>query len=106
MDKEDGCQMTALRLAVIDGNSGIVKILLRVGSNVNKPDHFGCTALHRAVADGNFELVEILINVSEVDKQDRFGQDQFGQTVLDLAERYRIDAVVEILLKAGGGDME
>ena len=50
--------MTPLHQAVVDGNYGVVKILLHNGSHVDKVDEDSWTPLHAACANGEAEIAE------------------------------------------------
>jgi Ankyrin repeats (3 copies)/F-box-like len=56
----DGCP--ALSLAVINGHSRVITVLLAYGASPNKKDKFGKTPLLHACKRGDFSAVEILIN--------------------------------------------
>lgn len=57
----DSGRTTALMLACIKGNVGIVRLLLENGAKVNLKNTFGTTALMQASFYGNREIVECLI---------------------------------------------
>ena len=55
---EDGILENALYLAIENGHTEIVKLLLKAGADIHANDDY---ALHWAVADGHTEIVELLL---------------------------------------------
>jgi hypothetical protein len=52
---------TPLTLAIANGNTAMVKLLLEANASVNQQNQMGTTALHIAVEHNNFEIVKLLI---------------------------------------------
>ncbi|MDR1590399.1 MAG: ankyrin repeat domain-containing protein [Puniceicoccales bacterium] len=63
LEERDELGRTPLRLAVDVGNVAMVERLLRLGANVEAPDHqkIGKTVLMAAVEKNNFKIMELLI---------------------------------------------
>jgi len=92
---DDG--MTALMLAVLDGEISVVDRLLSVQADCNIQDRLGFAPLHHAAAYGRFQLVKRLIEAG-ADPQ-AFAKD--GQTPLHCAARVGSREIVEYLLENG-----
>jgi ankyrin repeat protein len=55
------CRRTSLQLAIRGEHTGVVKLLLDHGANLNSRDQFGSTPLHAAVISGYESMVELLL---------------------------------------------
>ena len=68
--------MYTLNLAVLDGYSNIVKLLVEMGVNVNKADsYFGCRPLHTACRRGYLKIAKILVeNGANIDAIENFSK--------------------------------
>ena len=87
-----------LRLACKEGNTKLIEVLLRSGTNANatRGPH-GSTALHSAANDGHFEASKLLIKYgAEVD-----ARNEFGWSPLHYAVRRGDCSVVKLLLQHG-----
>jgi hypothetical protein len=112
--------------AAFAGKADSVRMLLRVGANVNLKSSQGCTALHKALEGGHSDIVNILLDGGAdantpliygrtplhfaaalgqersalqlvVSGADSTVVDFFGQTPYDVAVRYNHDSIAEIL---------
>lgn len=79
------------------GDKKIVKILLKVGADVNAEDNSGWTSLMWASRNACKELVELLLEAGA----DVNAKDKTGLTSLIWASRYEHKEIVNTLLKAG-----
>ena len=74
----------------------LVRILLDVKVDVNRPNWIGDTALHEAVKSGHDMIVRLLLarnaNLNALNSK--------GQTPLDIARRYGYSKVVKVLVEA------
>jgi len=77
----NGFGHTLLMEAAFEGFTGIGKLLLESGAEVNLVDKDGRNALHLAAREGQLEFVELLVNY----KADGQKTDSFGKTPLDYA---------------------
>lgn len=87
-DMKDEGGNTALMRAALDGQTDIVKALLRKGADVNARNHEGCTALMFAVINLHTATVKTLL---------RFGADVNARAV---------DGCTPLMLAAFNGDAE
>jgi len=70
--RESMMQATPLMYAASAGETGIVKILIQAGADVNEKDEYGGTALIRAADSGHREMVEYLLDEgAEIDAMER-----------------------------------
>ncbi len=88
--------ITALITAAIDGNTEIVKMLIKKGANLNTQDGQGRTALMYAVADGNTEIVKMLIKKGAILTM----QSKSGNTALSLAKESKCTEITTMLEEA------
>ncbi|SPN96794.1 uncharacterized protein DNG_00314 [Cephalotrichum gorgonifer] len=89
--------LTAMHLAVIGGGEEVVRLLVKLGADMDVKDHFGRTPLHHATKNGNETMVRILIEFG-VDKDT---MDNKGQTPLHYAARDGLKAMVGLLIELG-----
>ncbi|MBL8174830.1 MAG: ankyrin repeat domain-containing protein [Bryobacterales bacterium] len=115
---------TALHLAANRGYKEIVQLLLARGAQIQEADHGGATALDEAAAKGHAEVVGILlakgakpsaramqqavvkgntdvVNLLADKGMDVRAKDADGESLLELALRYRQRATAELLLARG-----
>jgi len=84
-----------LRKAVMEGNTGLVKIAVKSGANVNLRLDSGATLLHRAVSYGLFEIAQMLVeNGADVDAKNKK-----EQTPLHWAARKGRIEIVKFLIQ-------
>lgn len=112
--------------AAFTGKAESVRMLLRMGANVNLKSSQGCTALHKALEGGHPDIVNILLDAgadanvpliygrTPLHFAAALGQERsalqlvasgadssivdfFGQTPYDVAVRYNHDSIAEIL---------
>eukprot|EP00656_Telonema_subtile_P029753 TRINITY_DN32836_c0_g1_i1.p1 TRINITY_DN32836_c0_g1~~TRINITY_DN32836_c0_g1_i1.p1 ORF type:complete len:193 (+),score=47.33 TRINITY_DN32836_c0_g1_i1:115-693(+) len=90
-------ECTPLHIASVYGSSELVQILIQHKADLALTDAEGQTALHAATLYGEHEIVETLVAArADVNKKDLE-----GQTPLWTAKKNKIQAVIEILHKAG-----
>jgi ankyrin repeat protein len=87
-------QTTALMFAAEDGTPEMVKALIDEGANVDAVDEDGLTALMHA---NEVENVQVLLNAGA----NMAIKNNDGDTVLALANRYKPEAVVQLLKSRG-----
>ena len=91
--------MYTLNLAVMDGYSNIVKILVDMGVNVNKGDsYYGSKPLHNACRKGCMEIAQILLeNGADIDTTENFSK----LTPLHYAAGKQSTEITKLLLQNG-----
>lgn len=94
VDVEDECGCSPLmRLASINGNVEVAKILIENGANVNKVDKLKKTSLMSAALNGGVELVKLLVeNGANI-----HAENEYGKTALDFAESFGRKEIVSYL---------
>lgn len=94
VDVEDECGCSPLmRLASINGNVEVAKILIENGANVNKVDKLKKTSLMSAALNGGLELVKLLVeNGANI-----HAENEYGKTALDFAESFGRKEIVSYL---------
>ena len=94
--------VTALMQAAMTGNTGIVKLLLNKGANVNaKAEQMGgMTPLMNAAAFGDIEMVRLLIDKGA----DINTKDTDGRTALSQAKVSKKEDIVNLLKSHGAKD--
>ena len=99
------CGNTALMLASYAGHLDIVKLLVKMGADVNARRYTGETALIMASKNGNDKIVKFLISKGAYPEFRCDGGDELiNGTALCWACYNGHDAVVKTLLKAKAGD--
>jgi ankyrin repeat protein len=93
VDATGGDRWTPLHLAVLTSHVDIAKLLIEKGANASAKDGRDRTPLHHAAEKGDVEMVKALL----VGKPDRSLKDNWGWTALELAQRKKHKAVVELL---------
>ncbi|KAI7884828.1 hypothetical protein K492DRAFT_142497 [Lichtheimia hyalospora FSU 10163] len=87
----NGNQHSLLHLATICGYGRLVRVLVKLGCDVNQPDHNGFTALHFASWTGKVDIVQALIAKANLQARNIMGK---------TAEKMALDAghahVVEV----------
>lgn len=92
----ESMKVTPLASAAAAKQTGIARLLIEHGANVNARAAGGHIPLHEASANGNIELVRLLI---EKDADVNAKTDD-GKTPLDFAIEYKREEVVELLEKS------
>lgn len=94
VDVEDdfGCS-PLLRLASMNGNVEVAKILIENGADVNKTDKIKKSPLMVAAVNGHFPLVQLLVE----NGADVHAVNKYGKTALDFAESFGRKNVVAYL---------
>ena len=82
-----------LILASFAGRASIVSALISSGANVNYATHGGWTALMEACYEGHVDVVRVLVEA----RADVNMTNVKGQTALDMARRFKRDAIVAML---------
>ena len=90
---KDSNKITALMLASLKGNVGIIKLLLKYGASVNKTSGFGATALMAAAQNGSIAAIEVLYAAGANINQ----KDKYGCNAICYAERYNNKACADFL---------
>ena len=93
---------TALRMAVLRGQTASVEVLLAKGADINARDQDGRTALMAAAVGGQTASVEVLLAKGA----DINARDQDGRTALMWAEKKGDSLIIQLLKKAGGKNEE
>ena len=93
----DRCPL--LVTAVIKGQLEIVRLLLKIGVNVNQSDSFlRSRPLHFACREGNLSIVELLLeNGADIDAI----VERLNCTALDIAVLHKKTSITKLLLKNG-----
>eukprot|EP01121_Diplochlamys_sp_Union-15-3_P004480 TRINITY_DN14673_c0_g1_i1.p1 TRINITY_DN14673_c0_g1~~TRINITY_DN14673_c0_g1_i1.p1 ORF type:complete len:247 (-),score=52.32 TRINITY_DN14673_c0_g1_i1:117-857(-) len=86
VDAEDDGKYTALHLATLNNNIGIVEVLIEYGCNVQKKNEDGYTALHTACRYGYREIAKMLVEANA----DVNTTDAQGRTPLELSKRFNV----------------
>ena len=94
LDARDKGKNTPLQLAIMNGHTDIVDLLLRKGSSIGD-DYWGWTPLHLATQKGYTGVVELLLSSgASTEVKDRLS----GTTLLHGAAEYGHTGMVELLL--------
>jgi hypothetical protein len=96
VDEKDVFDKTALHFAAENGRTGVARILVAKGADVNAKDFQNSTPLF-AASQGYDEIVELLIGSGADVNQ----KDTVGSRPLDDAVRRGHKAIVEMLISAG-----
>lgn len=91
-----GCNQTPLHLAILSGNSSMIKLLLTKGADISRQDSHGSSVLHFAVASKEVHIVKLLLQ--EVGHPDDTNSN--GRTPLFLAVQNGDKEIVRLLLDA------
>ena len=93
----DECHL--LETAARKGQLEIVRLLLRVGFNVNQSHRIrGCTILHFACLGGHLQIVELLLeNGADIDTIAKVA----NRTPLDVAVLHKKTSITKLLLENG-----
>ncbi len=89
--------MSALHLAVLDGDPSSVQQAIRQGEDVNGLDRDGRTPLFQSVVDGNVAVISQLLDAGA----DANARDRNLETPLHAAAREHRVEVAELLLRSG-----
>jgi ankyrin repeat protein len=83
--------------AIKSGKLAMVKLLISLGANVNQADDLGMTPLlWSAISDyGSDEVVRVLLHAGANSK----ARDKNGATAVELARRFHVSAVEQVLLQ-------
>ncbi len=92
----ESMKVTPLASAAAAKQTGIARLLIEHGANVNARAAGGHIPLHEASANGNIELVRMLIEKGA----DVNAKTDDGKTPLDFAIEYKREEVVELLEKS------
>lgn len=94
VDIEDdfGCSPLT-RLASMNGNVMVAKILIENGADVNKVDKIKKSALMAAALNGNLSLVELLVE----NRANIYAENEYGKTAADFAESFGRKEVMSFL---------
>ncbi len=92
----ESMKVTPLASAAAAKQTGIARLLIEHGANVNARAAGGHIPLHEASANGNIELVRLLIEKGA----DVNAKTDDGKTPLDFAIEYKREEVVELLEKS------
>ena len=88
---------TPLCRAVMKGNKDIVKVLIRHGATVNRPDNVNCYPIHYATMNGFCDITQFLIN----NCADINIKNGIGETALHSATAKGKYKIVELLINNG-----
>jgi ankyrin repeat protein len=98
IDAGDRCECTALHFASEEGNTAMVKLLVKKGAIVNITNMWDKTPLHSACNNGHLEVVKYLVEngarLEATSNKKRF-------TPLHLASQYDHVAVAKYLIEEG-----
>ncbi len=108
IDARDKDGMTALHYAAINGNQGLVELLISEGIDINAKTNIGITPLHLAVIHGTsniqdigyIEIIELLLSAGA----DINARDQYDQTPLHWAGKYGLSSMMKFLMDMGAED--
>ena len=101
-DIQNGEMQTALHLSVMHGNTDILNILLRHGSDKDIRDSNGRSPLHTAVLHGNMEAVDVLFTPPYPGRErSEVHVDNYGDSPLGLACLQRSTHIVKFLIENG-----
>lgn len=102
LEAKDGIGRTPLINAARNGNTDIVRALLKAGADVNARSKYGSTALICAALRGHVDTVsELLTSSSNISIDSR--EDQYGFTALHWSVVNKKLDVAKLLVKAGCG---
>ena len=93
---------TALIWAAPHGHIDIIRCLVEHGANLNAQDKDGNTALIWAAYEGHRRKVRDIVRYLVEQGADINVLDNHGGRVLDVAKRYKLQEIVDILQAAGG----
>ena len=94
---QDGLLQTPLHHAAKSQNSGIVKLLLDKGADIDAPDSYNMTPLTVAVCHGQIENCKVLLECGA----DASLRTSYGQSIVELAVGNEYPAIVRLLLEYG-----
>ncbi|HMU82856.1 MAG TPA: ankyrin repeat domain-containing protein [Leptospiraceae bacterium] len=97
IDSLDREEKTMLMVAAENGQTGVVRMLVRAGANPAIQDRAGNTALHYAIIRGDEEITRLLATRGKVLEI----QNGNGHRPIDLAQSQSNDRIVEILRASG-----
>ena len=97
IDATEAGAHTPLHVAVFDGQTRIVAMLIAHGANINAQDVCGWTPLHTAASRGEIPAAELLVaKGADINSKDRT-----GQTALRLAIKYKHEDLAVWLRQRG-----
>jgi ankyrin repeat protein len=82
-----------MRVAAVNGNANVAKILIHHGANVNGMDKEAKTVLMNAALNGFEALVKLLVKKGAIVNQ----KSDYGKTALDFARSFEHENVVKFL---------
>lgn len=82
-----------MRVAAVNGNANVAKILIHHGSNVNSMDKEDKTVLMNAALNGFEALVKLLVKKGAILNQ----KSDYGKTALDFAKSFEHENVAKFL---------
>lgn len=95
INQTNSANETALHAVCIQGNSELVKILLKAGADVRKPDKDGNTCLHQACRNSHIDVVKALVAVDA----DVNSLNNAGETPITLACQIGNESIVKLLIE-------
>jgi len=84
----------SLMMAVANGNSAMVELLLKHGADVTRTNNHGKTALMMAVNAGNLDIIKAILST----KNNKVNQNNFSDPALSLAVKTKNIAMIQELL--------
>ncbi|XP_027057179.1 fibronectin type 3 and ankyrin repeat domains protein 1-like isoform X2 [Pocillopora damicornis] len=101
VDIEDdfGCS-PLIRLASLNGNVEVAKILIENGADVNKKDKIKKSALMAAAVGGNVDLIKLLV----VKGADVYAENEYGHRAVDFSETFGRKEVASYLKEVMEGN--